>query len=119
MEEEILEEPTEESIKEYKLEDAVMLRDYYINIINSEEENTRDRNEAAKNLARLQHLLQAEKEVADKYTAKQKEMELTEEEQDIIKSLIKYGERIKDGNDKSSDTRTTENPDDEFCQDVI
>jgi septal ring factor EnvC (AmiA/AmiB activator) len=108
MEEEII----DESIKEHRLKDAVRLREYYLGIVNDMQENTRDRNEAAKNLARLQHLLQAEKETEDKKESIKKEYELTEDEQNIIRDLIKYGERT-NPNSEPDDTRATEDSDDD------
>ena len=90
------------SIKDHKTKDATMLRKYFISIINNTQENTRDRNEAAKNLARLQHLLQVDKTVVKQSQQKEGKKDLTEEDQVLIHDLMKYGE-IDNGNIESDE----------------
>ena len=106
------------SIKDDKPKDAVMLRKYFISIIKNKDEATRDRNEAAKNLARLQHLLQVDKTVEKQSKEKEIEQELTEEDQSLIYDLMKYGE-IDNGDIESDEPNDSEESEQDISEDSL
>ncbi len=80
------------SISEHRDEDQELLRQYCIDILEDEKESTRDKNNAAKLLARMQKLLQKDSEDASKKEDEVDDRELTDEELDAIKGLVANGE---------------------------
>lgn len=81
-------------IKEHKPKDAKMLRDYCISVIQDKEQETKNRNDAAKILARIQHLVQPER-ITQKVVSKKdqiKEQELTPDEAKKLDHLLNHGE---------------------------
>lgn len=80
------------SITEHRDEDQELLRDYCINIIEDKKESTRDKNNAAKLLARMQKLLQKDTEDASKKEDEVDDRELSDEESELIQKLVTHGE---------------------------
>ena len=80
------------SISEHRDEDQELLRQYCIDILADEKESTRDKNNAAKLLARMQKLLQKDSEDASKKEDEVDDRELTDEESKQIQDLITNGE---------------------------
>jgi hypothetical protein len=80
------------SITEYRDEDQELLRKYCIDVLKDEKESTRDKNNAAKLLARMQKLLQKDNEDASKKEDEVDDRELTDEESKQIQDLITNGE---------------------------
>ena len=80
------------SILEHRDEDQELLRQYCIDILADEKESTRDKNNAAKLLARMQKLLQKDSEDASKKEDEVDDRELTDEESKQIQDLITNGE---------------------------
>jgi len=81
-------------IKEHKQKDGIMLRDYCIRTIEDPNELTKNKNDAAKILARMQHLVQPER-ITQKVMSKEdkiKEQELTSDEQELLTQLLEKGE---------------------------
>jgi len=81
-------------IKDFKKQDATMLREYCIRTIEDPDELTKNKNDAAKILARMQHLVQPER-ITQKVTSKKeqiKEQELTPDEEKMLDHLLKHGE---------------------------
>ena len=81
-------------IKEHKQKDAIFLRNYCIRIIKDKTQETKNKNDAAKILARMQHLVQPEK-ITQKVTSKKeqiKEQELTPNEEKMLEKLLTHGE---------------------------
>ncbi len=80
------------SITEFRDDDQELLRKYCIDVLADEKESTRDKNNAAKLLARMQKLLQKDSEDASKKEDEVDDRELTDEELDAIKGLVANGE---------------------------
>lgn len=80
------------SILEHRDEDQELLRTYCIDVLKSENESTRDKNNAAKLLARMQKLLQKDSEDAPRKEDEADEAELTEDEMDLIRKAAAGGE---------------------------
>ena len=80
------------SITEFHDDDQELLRKYCIDVLADEKESTRDKNNAAKLLARMQKLLQKDNEDASKKEDEVDDKELTDEELDAIKGLVVNGE---------------------------
>ena len=81
-------------IKEFKKKDAAMLRKYCIDTIEDPNELTKNKNDAAKILARMQHLVQPER-ITQKVMSKEdkiKERELTTDEEKLLEQLRIKGE---------------------------
>ncbi|MCK4647889.1 hypothetical protein KAT51_00050 [bacterium] len=80
------------SIVEYRDDDQELLRKYCIDVLKDDKESTRDKNNAAKLLARMQKLLQKDSEDASKKEDEVDDTELTDEELGTIKGLVANGE---------------------------
>ncbi len=80
------------SITEFRDDDQELLRKYCIDVLADEKESTRDKNNAAKLLARMQKLLQKDSEDASKKEDEVDDRELTDEESKQIQDLITNGE---------------------------
>ncbi len=80
------------SITEFRDDDQELLRKYCIDVLADEKESTRDKNNAAKLLARMQKLLQKDNEDASKKEDEVDDRELTDEESKQIQDLITNGE---------------------------
>ena len=80
------------SITEFRDDDQELLRKYCIDVLADEKESTRDKNNAAKLLARMQKLLQKDNEDASKKEDEVDDRELTDEETKQIQDLITNGE---------------------------
>ncbi len=80
------------SITEFRDDDQELLRKYCIDVLADNKESTRDKNNAAKLLARMQKLLQKDSEDASKKEDEVDDRELTDEELDAIKGLVANGE---------------------------
>ncbi len=80
------------SISEHRDDDQELLRKYCIDVLADEKESTRDKNNAAKLLARMQKLLQKDNEDASKKEDEVDDRELTDEESKQIQDLITNGE---------------------------
>lgn len=80
------------SIAEHRDEDQELLRQYCIDVLKDTKESTRDKNNAAKLLARMQKLLQKDTEDVPKEGEAVDDRELTDEESEAIQELITHGE---------------------------
>ena len=80
------------SITEFRDDDQELLRKYCIDVLADEKESTRDKNNAAKLLARMQKLLQKDNEDASKKEDEVDDRELTDEESKQIQDLVAHGE---------------------------
>jgi len=80
------------SITEHRDEDQELLRKYCIDVLEDEKESTRDKNNAAKLLARMQKLLQKDTDDVLKGEEEVDDKELTDEESKQIQDLITDGE---------------------------
>ncbi len=80
------------SITEHRDDDQELLRQYCIDVLDDKDESTRDKNNAAKLLARMQKLLQKDSEDTSKKEDEVDDRELTDEELDAIKGLVANGE---------------------------
>jgi len=80
------------SITEHRDEDQELLRKYCIDVLADEKESTRDKNNAAKLLARMQKLLQKDTDDVLKGEEEVDDKELTDEESKQIQDLITDGE---------------------------
>lgn len=80
-------------ISEYKDEDQELLREYCLDVLRDTKISIRDKNNAAKLLARMQKLLQKDTDDAlSKNDDVVDDTELTEEELDTIKKAVAGGE---------------------------
>jgi len=80
------------SITEHRDEDQELLRKYCIDVLEDDKESTRDKNNAAKLLARMQKLLQKDTDDVLKGEEEVDDKELTDEESKQIQDLITNGE---------------------------
>jgi len=80
------------SIAEHRDNDQELLRQYCIDVLKDTTESTRDKNNAAKLLARMQKLLQKDTEDVPKGEEAVDDRELTDEEAEAIQELITHGE---------------------------
>ncbi len=80
------------SITEHRDEDQELLRQYCIDVLENDKESTRDKNNAAKLLARMQKLLQKDSEDVTKGEEEVDDKELTNEESELIGKLVTHGE---------------------------
>lgn len=80
------------SITEHRDEDQELLRKYCIDVLEDDKESTRDKNNAAKLLARMQKLLQKDTDDVLKGEEEVDDKELTDEESKQIQDLITDGE---------------------------
>lgn len=80
------------SITEHRDEDQELLRKYCIDVLEDKKESTRDKNNAAKLLARMQKLLQKDTDDVLKGEEEVDDKELTDEESKQIQDLITDGE---------------------------
>ena len=87
------------SITEFRDDDQELLRQYCIDVLKDEKESTRDKNNAAKLLARMQKLLQKDTEDVTKGEEEVDDKKLTNEESELIGKLVTHGES-QDGESK-------------------